>query len=366
VEEVLFRKGKTIHFQKLDNFLSLEGKNNVSGMRFKNGRLYWNGLVIQPQIRKEDDYAREALLSRVKYCRIVRKPIGITWHYYLQLILEGTPPQKYEAMTGRVGVDPGIGTEAVYSEHGCLLVEIAPNAKSTDAKVRRIQRKMDRSRRANNPDHYHPDGRIKRTRKPWVNSKTYKRDRMRLKTIRRKNKDAVKQAEESLANEILSKHGSNIVAEKMNYKALQARAKEDRVNKKGKHLSKKRFGKSISRHAPARFLNILSRKLAYQKKEIFFVNTWKFKASQYDHVVGDYKPVSLADRSKTVGGHKVQRDLYSAFLLWSAKSETEVDRSLCQKGFPMFLKHQEACIRQLLTDGKTHPSSFGLKDFVTN
>ncbi|MBQ6855798.1 MAG: hypothetical protein IJO13_01695, partial [Lachnospiraceae bacterium] len=113
VEAVLFRKGKTIHFKRFDTFLSMEGKTNASGIRFKGGKLYWNGLCIQPQIRKKDTYAREALKNRAKYCRIVRKPMGLSYHYYLQLVLEGIPPQKHAFKPdGRVGLDQGISTEA--------------------------------------------------------------------------------------------------------------------------------------------------------------------------------------------------------------------------------------------------------------
>lgn len=71
VEKYLFDNGKCIHFRKYDEFESMEGKKNTSGMRFKDGRLHWRGQVIQPQIRT--DYDRKALKSRVKYCRIHRK-----------------------------------------------------------------------------------------------------------------------------------------------------------------------------------------------------------------------------------------------------------------------------------------------------
>ena len=71
VRNVLFGKGWKLHFYKYGNFMSLEGKNNVSGIRFVKGRLHWNGLVIQPQVRKGDNYARESLVYRVKYCRII-------------------------------------------------------------------------------------------------------------------------------------------------------------------------------------------------------------------------------------------------------------------------------------------------------
>lgn len=367
VEAVLFRKGKTIHFQKLDNLMSLEGKNNASGIRFKDGRLCWNGLVIQPQIRKGDAYAREALTHRVKYCRIVRKSMGISYHWYLQLILEGKPPVKHTVIDGRVGIDQGSSTEAVFSENGCILTELAYERPDIERQVRRLSRKMERSRRATNPDNYNPDGTIKpkQARKAWVRSKSYKQVQMRLKTLRRRNADTAHQSEEILANEFLEHHGSDIITEQMDYKALQLKAKEDIVSSKtGRHRSRKRYGASLAKHAPARFLSVLERKLSYINKTVNYVDTWKFKASQYDHVLGDYVKSGLSSRSKTVGGHVVQRDLYSAFLLWAALDDTTVDRNLCFESFPLFLSFQGACISKLLKDNKHYPSSFGLKDFA--
>ena len=364
VESVLFRKGKSIHFQKLDNLYSLEGKNNASGIRFKDGRLHWNDLCIEPQLRKGDLYAREALSRRVKYCRIIRKPMGISYHYYLQLILEGTPPQKHIPIEGRVGLDQGTSSEAVFSKQGCILTELSSETPSIEKQSRRLQRKLDRSRRSNNPNNYESDGTVKKGRKRWVKSNTYKADRMRLKTMRRRNADTVHQAEEILANEVLGFHGSGVITEKMDYKALQLKAKEDRVSQMtGRHLSRKRFGRSLAKHAPARFLNILDRKLSYINKTINYVDTWKFKASQYDHVVGDYIPAPLSQRSKTIGGYIVQRDLYSAFLLWAAANDTTVDRNLCFEYFPLFLSYQSACIKKL-KDSNQNLSSFGIKDFA--
>ena len=109
---------------------------------------------------------------------------------------------------------------------------------------------------------------------------------------------------------------------------------------------------------------MLERKLSYINKTVNYVDTWKFKASQYDHVLGDYVKPGLSSRSKTVGGHVVQRDLYSAFLLWAALDDTTVDRNLCFESFPLFLSFQGACISKLLKDNKHYPSSFGLKDFA--
>lgn len=364
VEDVLFRKGRSIHFQRFDDFFSLEGKDNTCGMRFRDGRLCWLDLKIQPQIRKGDTYAREALTHRVKYCRIVRKPMGTKYHYYLQLVLEGIPPKKHSFLPdGRVGIDPGVSTEAVVSERGCLLAELAPERKDISKEIRRIQRRMDRSRRATNPGNYNPDGTVKKrqARKKWQYSKNYKQDRMRLKTLRRRNADTAKQSEECLANEVLCHYGSDIHTEKMYYSGLAARTRADTINPAtGKHRSRKRFGTSIAGHAPSRFLAILDRKLHYIGKKVELVDTWSFKASQYDHVTGTYIKVPLSVRWKNIAGHTIQRDLYSAFLLMNAASKTTPDRSLCFRTFSTFLINHDRCISSLKNSGIHKPSTFGI------
>lgn len=359
VEAVLFRKGRSIHFVKLMDFVSMEGKSDASGMRFRGKRLCWLGLCIQARLRKGDWYAREALEHRVKYCRVVRRPMGTSWHFYLQLVLDGIPPQKHEFLEGgAVGIDPGVSTEAVVSERGCILTELAPERPGIQKEVRRLQRRMDRSLRAANPGNYHKDGTPKRKKK-WKKTKHYKKDQMRLKTLRRRNSDTVKQAGEALADRILCEHGTDIHAEKMDYKALAARAKEDKTTKDGKHRTKKRFGASIAGHAPSRFLTILNRKLARIGKKVQMVNTRKFRASQLDHTTGEYTKVPLSVRWKTVAGYIVQRDLYSAFLLMHAAGMDGPDLEACSAFFETFLKFQDACIQELVNAGISHPSTFG-------
>ena len=359
VEAVLFRKGSTIHFKKLMDFTSMEGKNNAAGLRFREKKLHWLGLCIQVQLRNGDWYARETLGHRVKYCRIVREPMGMRWHFYLQLALDGTPPQKHEFLeSGDVGIDPGVSTETAVSGNGCILTELAPERPEIRKEARRLQRRMERSLRAANPENYHKDGTMKKHKK-WKKTRHYKQDQMRLKTLRRRNADTVKQAGETLADRILCEHVTDIHAEKMDYKALAARAKEDKITKDGKHRSKKRFGSSIAGHAPARFLNILKRKLSYIGKEIHLVNTRKYRASQFDHATGEYTKASLSARWKEVDGHHVQRDLYSAFLLMNAAGDEHPDIEKCNDTFETFLKFHDSCIRELKEAGISHPATFG-------
>ena len=48
------------------------------------------------------------------------------------------------------------------------------------------------------------------------------------------------------------------------------------------------------------------------------VDTKEFKASQYNHVTDAYEKIPLSQREKEIGNRKVQRDLYSAFLIRNA------------------------------------------------
>mgnify|MGYP006976587672 CR=1 FL=1 len=357
VEDVLYRKGETVHFKRFDHFLSIEGKNNSSGIFFKDGRLRWFNLYIQPRIKHSDVYAMDALNNRVKYCRIVRRVMGIRYHYYLQLVLEGTPPEKHRYLPGgTVGIDPGVSTEAAVSERGCLLEALNLSDTGKQEKLfRRLQRKQDRSLRAANPDNYNSDGTIKKHCHKFRKSKTYRRTQNRIKTLHRKAAATLKQEQRVLASRILTELGSDIVTEKMNYKALQARAKETKTNPgTGRPYSKGRFGKSLKKNAPAQFLAILEQKLASIGKSIFYVDTAKYRASQYDHTAKDYVKKGLDDRVCYLSdGTKVQRDLYSAFLLFCMLTGETIDQSLCEEKFPDFLKMMNDVMETL-----KHNSSF--------
>ncbi|MGO1819181.1 MAG: RNA-guided endonuclease TnpB family protein, partial [Senegalia sp. (in: firmicutes)] len=131
----------------------------------------------------------------------------------------------------------------------------------------------------------------------------------------------------------------------------------------GRFKRKKRFGKSIGSKAPSKFFNILERKLNYIGKEIKYIDTWKFKASQYNHYTDDYKKVSLSTRWKSINNKRVQRDLYSAFLIMNSKDNLkEADRNKCNKNFERFLNLQDEEIKRLKnTNNIKLFSSFGIE-----
>ena len=147
----------------------------------------------------------------------------------------------------------------------------------------------------------------------------------------------------------------------MNWRGLQKRTKEDRVNDKGKHLSRKRFGKSIANKAPAKFVEIYARKVRAAGGQFFEIDTAKCKASQYNHLDHTYKKKKLSQRwNHMPNGDKVQRDLYSAFLIQNTDSSlTGFDDVALQQKYDSFKTMHDAEIVRLTTIQT--PSSTGVK-----
>jgi len=130
----------------------------------------------------------------------------------------------------------------------------------------------------------------------------------------------------------------------MNFKGLQVRAKETVINEKtGRFNKKKRFGKSLANKAPSMLLNIIDRKLGYQGKELIKIDTFKVKASQYNHFADEYVKKDLSDRWNDFG---VQRDLYSAFLIMNTEND-EINREKCLESFDGFKQLHDIEIQRL-------------------
>lgn len=377
VEKCLYQEGNDIHFRKYADFHSFENKKNTTGIIYEDGKVYLNctpkrtkgGIVLDVILPKNQEpahylYETACLCDRTKYCRIVRKQFSGGWKYYVQLVQEGTAPSKHAVGTGRVGIDIGTSTIATVSDTACHLDVIGDNVASIEKDIRRLNRKLDRSRRASNPDNYNADGTIKKGRKTWVYSNQYKRNRRKLATLQRKRAAALKQAQEAYANMLLSE-GNEFYIEKMNFKGLQKRKKETEYNEKGRAKPKKRFGRSIGLRAPAQLVAILKRKAEASGCSFAKVNTATFKASQYNHVTDTYVKKKLSRRYNTIHGIWIQRDLYSAFLLKNAMPDRKhTDRTLCLETYEAFKHLHDKCIETIkVTYQQQHrrmPGSFGI------
>ena len=272
----------------------------------------------------------------MKYCRIFKKTIGNREQFYLQLVLEGTPLVKHQIGSGRCGIDIGPSTIATVSGTDCSLKVLASEAESVERKQRILFRKMDRSRRAMNPDNYNQDGTVRKGRKHWKKSNTYRKIQRRYQNLCRKRAAIVKQSHEREANRLLTQ-ADRFYVETMNFQGLAKRA-------------------------PAMFLSILKQKLEAQGGCLHKVNTVRFRASQYNHLADTYQKKTLSERWALIGEDKIQRDLYSAFLLMNSNADgTSADRELCIKTYQDFKQKHDQLIERLKQSNELLPKSFGLR-----
>lgn len=349
-DRFFYGNGEKIRYKKYGSFNSLEGKSNDTGIRFREDTICWNELKIPVVIDYNNYYECQALESDIIYCRIVRRYVRNKYKYYVQIVFKGNPPTKVNTKTGEikhyigqgdVGIDIGVSTIAYSSNTDVKILELADKIQNVENEKRRLLRKMDRSLRATNPDNYNENGTIKKQgckKVVWNKSNHYIKYQNRLKELYRKQADVRKYQHECLANQIVSL-GNNIYVETMNFSGLAKKSTKTEQNDKGRYKRKKRFGKSIANRAPAMLLEIIDRKLSYYGKHLIKIDTWSAKASQFNHFDGTYKKKSLSQRWNDFNGIKVQRDMYSAFLIMNIASDLKsFDIDKCNERFDNFYR----------------------------
>ena len=349
-EKLFYGNGEYIHYKGYGFLNSLEGNSNAQGIRFRNNEILWNGLKIPVVIDYNNYYENQALKLEIAYCRIIRKFVRKKYKYYVQIVFKGTPPIKVDNETGEVkhyigegdvGIDIGTSTIAYSSTTDVKILELANKVQNIENQKRRLLRKMDRSRRATNPNNYNEDGTIKKQcnkKMVWNKSNHYVKCQNKLKELYRKQADVRKYQHECSANEIISL-GDNIYVEKMNFQGLAKRSTKTEKNDKGRFKRKKRFGKSIANRAPSMLLEIIDRKLSYYGRRLIKIDTWSAKASQFNHFDGTYNKKKLSQRWNDFNGIKVQRDLYSAFLIMNTADDLKsFDIDKCNERFNNFYR----------------------------
>ncbi|MEH6992488.1 transposase [Neobacillus drentensis] len=382
IKKKLFGKAKKVVFVKRGEMDSFEGKNNDTGWRFKEGKVISNDRVFALKVKEMDMYLVEAfhLLNsqqifqyknkdgetvtdfyRVKYVRILKRIVRGIVRYYAQLVCAGYPPVKRDRKTGQVkyplckgpvGTNIGTSSIAVSSTSKVILKNLAENIKKVEhvhREIRVYNRKLDRSKRATNPLNFDEAGRIRKGKKQWVFSKNYKKLKSQLKELYRKLALYRKFSHQYEVNRMVML-GDRFFVEEMNFKALQKRVKKTEISEKtGKYKKKKRFGKTIASRSPASFVSILSKKVKALGGTFIKVKTSSFKASQYDHKADKCKKKELKERwHRFDDDTKVQRDLYSAFLLMNSDLlGSKSDRATCLNTFEQFLKFHEEEIKKI-------------------
>lgn len=343
-EKLFYGNGKKIYYKKYGAFNSFEGKSNKTGIRFVDDMFIWNGLKIPVVINYNSLYECQALQNDISYCRIIRKFVRGRYRFYLQIVFKGTPPIKetHRIGQGDVGLDIGTSTIAISSETDVKIFELADRVQNIENQKQKLLKKMDRSRKATNPNNYNADGTIKNQgnkKAVWNKSNHYIKYQNKLKELYRKQADIRKYQHECLANYIVSL-GNKVYVENMSFSGLQRRSKNTEKNEKGKFKRKKRFGKSLANKAPSMLLAIIDRKLGYHNERLIKINTQEAKASQFTHFTQTYIKKTLSQRWNNFGnGFKVQRDMYSAFLIMNISNDLKnFDINKCNERFDRFYK----------------------------
>lgn len=354
IKKIIYKR-KFIKKRRLNSF---EDKRANSGIIFNDDTVKVMGRTLKvKKVRKKDFYLQEAMQNKIKYCRIVRKTFKFGDKYFLQIVMDGDAPEKLTIGEGRCGIDEGISTCAVYNNK-CNFIIHNEKINKYNKEIKKYSKQLERRLRLNNPDAYNANGTIK------------KGARLRYTHNAIKALIALKNAYRKKTLYLVNRHGKNtnkliesaniFIKEPMNYKGYQKRSnklsREEKISLiKGKEVHKykrkKRYGTSINNNAPGKFNKILEDKVKKYGGEIVDVELLKYKASQYNHVKNEYIKPNLNERTKLIGKDLVQRDLYSAYLLYCYKNKKQINKTKCKKEFNQFLEAQEKLINEFKIKG---------------
>ena len=332
LEKVLFYQIKPdkVRFRsKFDLDVSYRNRANTEATRLvpsdRKGiayRLYIHkaSTFVDIPVKAFNKYQQMSLMrsEKIKYVQIIRKTIRGKKVYYLQIVCQGFPPSKVTKGQGVVGIDPGISTVAFASPSEVALVDLVPkNIAQKEKLLKQLDRKIERSRRVNNPECYDERGKIKKGARFKRPSNRQMRLRNRRRKVYRSLSEERKKLQGQLVNRLVSQ-ASIIKMEELGVKGLQKRSRDIRINPKtNRPFSKKRFGKAIFRAAPSSFRTALETRAFQLGIDVEVISPKDVKPSQYNHITQTFEKKSLSTRVYDLSDEYtgVQRDLYSAFLI---------------------------------------------------
>jgi putative transposase len=295
---LLLGKARRVRFKGRHQLDTVEGKTNTSGIRWRGDRVEWSDLVLPALIKKGDPVLAHGLACPVKYVRLVRRKLGLRNRFYAQLVCEGIPYRKpqHGLGTGVVGLDLGPSAIAIVAEREALLQPFCPEVAPDARALRRLDRKLDRQRRANNPEHYDERSRVKPGRKRWKASKRQYKVQAQRRELHRKLAATRKRSHGQLAHQVVAL-GETFHLEHLSYRAWQ-----------------KRYGRSVGLCAPGLFVSILCRLAASAGGRVVELNARCAKLSQTCHCGAQAKQAALrALASLPMWGQRPARSVLRLF-----------------------------------------------------
>lgn len=398
IDNLIHGRAGQVYFKQPGQMKSLSGKTNRSSIKLRGDCLVWKGLEIPVRRKKNSSYEEQALSQEIRFCRVKKTVIRGKDRYLLDVVLKGAIPLKeavplkqtiplkqmpeaddlnsgqerqrvprseeklrigcknkfrkeceeklytereeklrtgcaeenHEAVN--VGLDIGFRKLAVVSEDAAMVYDLPEKDRGLEKKKRELVQYMERSRRSMNPDNYLPDGRIRPGSKEWAYSKNYQKAGRKYREICRKQSVLQRQEQYQLVREIIS-YGDRFFVENLDFAKLGRR---------------KPNGIYMTGAAPGEFLRILDYKLSWQGKQLYRILPFLVKASGFNHHTGAYQKMPLKKSWRIVDGQKVEKNLYSAFLLSNlAEDMQSFDLERCTEKFPKFLEGQREYLQTL-------------------
>lgn len=292
------------------------------------------------------------------------------------ITLRGDAPKRIELPEDgghRTGVDFGTSTIATVSSNEVYLEELAPESAKYEKEIRHKQNLVDASMRKHNPENYNKNGTVKKGKHKWKTTKRCRRLKRQIRVLYRKQTAYIKTSHHTFINKVIQ-NTSEFILEPMNFKALQKKSKKTErqdeatpVKQKDsslkmvcKYKRKKRYGHSIKNRSPGRMQADLKAKATQYGIPYYEIDIHQYRASQLHHDTGEYSKPALNERFKTIEGRRVQRDLYSAFLICHTDDTlTAPDFKACRLDFPHFVEMQDTLISNMKKCGHTMKSCFG-------
>lgn len=288
---------------------SIESKNNATALSwdFERGTLsLGKGWYIAPKPLRmnADEWLWSALQARAKCCRVLWRQAGDRRRWFVQLVMQGNEPLKASVLERlarpgeRGALDVGPSHYAWVTETDAGVEKFCPEVDAPKAHERRLERQIDRQRRANNPDNYDAHGRIRRGKKTGNISRNQRKTEAKLRTSQTRTANRRKNAHGRDTNHLMS---------------LATEWRDDGVSNPS---LQKNYGRSVLARAPGRFMSELARKAERAGGERVIVDVRTLKTSQFDHSTNTYAKKKLSERWHAFGDGRgrAQRDVYSAFL----------------------------------------------------
>lgn len=357
----IYFSGMELNLERMELSIKLNGKVG------KSSKFTTLPILHNPKHADYEMWALKGGLDSVKVLKVVRRLVRGQYKYYLQMSIEGEKPQKGRTLgKGNVGIDLGPTTIAISGQDIVCIDKLAPKCDNIQKEITRLARKIDRSRRANNPQNFNEDGTIKRgVRLVWSDSKRYRELRREKAELQRKQAVIRKQQHIDRANALLEE-GETFIVENNPISAWTRRAKETKVNEKtGRIQKKKRFGKSVANHAPSMFVSILENKVKSLGGQLIKADP-KNAASQFDFTDGSFEKHELNERSVTLSnGDTHQRDMLAAFNLQHLKGDKQYDTEAMERHYERFCElEKKEIMRYKNKEKKDDRSTIAASDFL--